>query len=79
MHKLSQLDISDCIYHDVIFHKHPDLYSEFITDVSILATVTKKKTMTQSEATSVDELWEVIQREAQHTTTVPSESEFIPF
>jgi MoxR-like ATPase len=69
MHKLSQLDISDCIYHDVIFHKHPDLYNEFTTDVSALAAAVKKKTMTQSEATSVDELWEVIQREAQYTTT----------
>jgi hypothetical protein len=75
MHKLSQLDISDCIYHDVVFHKHPDLYNEFTTDVSILAAVTKKKTMTQSEATSVDELWEIVQREAQQATTTSDSSE----
>jgi hypothetical protein len=71
MYKLSQLDISNCIYHDVIFHKHPELYSEFDTVIGNKRLEAKKKSMTQSEATSVDELWEVIQREAQHTATVP--------
>jgi MoxR-like ATPase len=64
MHKLSQLDISDCIYHDVVFHKHQDLYEQFNNQLTVKATEAKKKSMTQSEATSVDELWEVIQREA---------------
>jgi MoxR-like ATPase len=65
MHKLSQLDISDCVYHDVVFHKHTDLYEQFNSKLAVKATEAKKKSMTQSEATSVDELWEVIQREAQ--------------
>jgi len=69
MHQLSQLDISDCIYHDVVFHKHHDLYDQFKGMLVVKYTEAKKKSMTQSEATSVDELWEVIQREAQSRPT----------
>lgn len=75
MHQLSQLDISDCIYHDVVFHKHTDLYQQFQNTLTIKTTEAKKKSMTQSEATSVDELWEVIQREAQSSQYEPHESE----
>jgi hypothetical protein len=75
MHQLSQLDISDCIYHDVVFHKHQDLYHEFNMQLNLKVTEAKKQSMTQSEATSVDELWEVIQREAQHSQYEPHESE----
>lgn len=69
MHQLSQLDISDCIYHDVVFHKHQDLYSEFNEEIFIKKYTEAKQSMTQSEATSIDELWEVIQREAQYTAS----------
>jgi len=82
MHQLSQLGISDCIYHDVVFHKHADLYEQFNRTLTIKAIETKKQSMAQSEATSVDELWEVIQRETQsttYTTTVDYSTEEIPF
>lgn len=75
MHQLSQLDISECIYHDVVFHKHQDLYDQFKGMLVVKATEAKKKSMTQSEATSVDELWEVIQREALASQYEPHESE----
>jgi MoxR-like ATPase len=80
MHQLSQLDISECIYHDVVFHKHTDLYEQFNRTLTVKATEAKKKSMTQSEATSVDEFWEVIQREAQ-STRVLTEDELadVPF
>jgi cobaltochelatase CobS len=73
MHQLSQLDISDCIYHDVIFHKHTDLYTMFQNSLAIKHTEAKKQSMTQSEATSIDELWEVIQREAESTRVLTEE------
>lgn len=65
LHKLNQLSISDCIYHDVVFNKHPDLYSTFKAEVDKLHAEQAKASMTQSQATSIDELWSVIEREAQ--------------
>lgn len=65
LHKLSQLGISECIYHDVIFHKHPDLYDTFMSHLSTAHTEKAKASMSQDQATTVDDLWEIIQREAQ--------------
>jgi len=64
LHQLSQLNISNCVYLDVIFHKYPLLYDDFIKAVDLHNKEESKKTMTQSDATSVDELWEVVQKES---------------
>lgn len=76
LHKLNQLSISDCIYHDVVFNKHPDLYSTFKSEVEKLAAEQAKASMTQSQATSIDELWSVIEREAQ-VDKIRSELEYM--
>lgn len=60
MHRLHTLGITECVYHDVVFHKHPDIYSEFTSHLSKQAEEARKVSMTQADAITFDELWDII-------------------
>ena len=72
LHKLSKLNISECIYSDIIFNRHPDLYNNFKTVLEQEEAKAKKATMTQDEATTVDELYDILVNEANKNKDVIS-------
>lgn len=63
MHKLSSLDLTDCVLKDIAFKDHQSLYSEFTTKLAILTIEAARASRTQTDATTIDELWEIVQRE----------------
>lgn len=64
MYKLSQLGITDCVYTDVVLSEHPSLHEDFTRYQQQQSAEARKASMTQTDATTVDELWEAIQRES---------------
>ena len=82
MYKLSQLGISDCVYTDVALLECPSLHEDFKEYKLKQTEELRKSHMKQSDATSVDELWGVIQRESGYVVqehTKLSSDEEIPF
>jgi len=67
MHRLSTLGISDCIFKDVVFDHHPDLYGDFLTKRSQHSVEAAKASRTQSDCTTIDELWETVQSHSKDT------------
>lgn len=61
MHRLSTLGISDCIFKDVVFDRHPDLYGDFLSKRTQHLVEVAKASRTQSDCTTIDELWETVQ------------------
>lgn len=72
MHKLQSLNITNCIFEDIIFKEVPSLYTEFVKQVEVIAKEKAKAFNTQSDVTSIDNLFDVIQRESKYE---PHESE----
>lgn len=65
IHKLSQLDIVECAFKEVVFLDNPETYLVFKQKQQEAQTEQAKRSRTQADATSIDELWEIIQQESQ--------------
>ena len=66
MHKLEALNITECVFKDIAFNTHPLLYQEFTNNIATKAKQKLEAFRTQTEAVTISELWDVIQRE--HST-----------
>ena len=64
MHKLHSLEITDCVFKDIAFKDHHSLYNEFTTKIDTITQEKAKAAHTQSDATTIDELWDIVQRES---------------
>lgn len=64
MHKLHSLSITDCVFKDIAFKDHPALHAEYISRIDTIKQETAKASRTQTDATSIDELWDIVQRES---------------
>jgi energy-coupling factor transporter ATP-binding protein EcfA2 len=60
MHRLQSLGIAECVFKDVVFDHHPDLYSDFTSKRTAKVVEQKKASRTQSECITIDELWETV-------------------
>lgn len=65
MHKLSQLGIVDCVFKEVVFNDDETTYTMFKEAQDLLKEAQQKASRTQADATTIDELWEIIQQESQ--------------
>lgn len=74
IHKLKQLGISDSPIEDVVFCEDSFMYKDFTDELAKLQHKARRESLTQSEAESIDELWEVIQREALDADMSPAET-----
>lgn len=61
MHRLAALGISECVFHDVVFAHTAEHYSSFKAKQDAVLVERKKKTRTQADAETIEELWEIIQ------------------
>lgn len=69
MHRLHSLDITDCVFRDVAFKDHPTLHTEYTSHIALLTAEKQKASATQSDATTIDDLWDIVQRESATTHT----------
>ena len=82
IYRLKALGISEAPIQDVVFVDDSIMYKEFTSQYTKVVREQKKASMTQSEASTIDELWDVIQRESGSTPAlVLHEADFtdIPF
>lgn len=75
MHKLSALGISDCHFHDVAFSKDEVTYALFQQKRTAITEERRKANRTQADCSTLDELWEVIQKTS--PTTTPEYDRFL--
>lgn len=64
MYRIEKLGIIDCVFRDIAFKDHPTLHTEYTSHIASLITKKQKASATQSDATSIDQLWDIVQREA---------------
>lgn len=69
IYRLKALGISEAPIQDVVFVDDSIMYKEFTSQYTKVVREQKKASMTQSEASTIDELWDVIQREAATSTS----------
>ena len=82
IYRLKALGISEAPIQDVVFVDDSIMYKEFTSQYTKVVREQKKASMTQSEASTIDELWHVIQRESGSTPAFePHEADLtdIPF
>lgn len=72
MYKLDKLEITDCVLKDIAFKDQPQYYTEFTSKIETKQKEQAKQSATQSDATTINDLWDIVQREA---TYEPHESE----
>lgn len=75
IHKLRSLGVTDSPIRDVVFPTDSNLYSDYSDRITPLKEEVRKASMTQSEATTIDELWDVVVSEAKTDTQGKSPSE----
>ncbi len=68
--KLKALGISESPMEDVVFTDDEILFSEYTTKAKSIVAKQKKASMTQQSATTIDELWDVVSKDAPVITAV---------
>ncbi len=79
IHKLKSLGISTSPIEDVVFSDDYIMYTEYTKKAETITKTKAKESMTQSQAKSIDELFEIVTRESTYTSTKESLAAYIQY